>query len=140
MNTQTSTFRSQTNALEKRIRQFYQLLNEENFGKCFRHVDPVVRGESSSVTEYQYENSLRRFLAFCGYSRVVRVALQLHIGERNVLYANRDFAVGQTTWADEFGVEHVFQERWVRNGQRWYTRSTGLVTPAAHPPRDGRAF
>jgi hypothetical protein len=126
---ETSIIRSQTSALEKRIRQFYELLDEQNFGKCFRHIDPAVRGESFSVTEYQYENSLRQFLTCYGHIRVIGITLQLHIGEPSELYANRDFAVGQTTWADEFGVEHVFQERWVRDGQRWYTRSTGLVTP-----------
>jgi hypothetical protein len=112
------------------------MLNDKEFRKCFRIVDPVVRSESSAVTEYQYENSLRQFIACYGCVRVLDVTLQLHVGELSVLYENRDFAVGNTTWADESGAEHMFQERWVRNGQHWYTRSTGLVTPTARPQRD----
>jgi hypothetical protein len=140
MSTQTSTVRRQTDALEKRIREFYALVNNEIFGKCFRHIDPVIRDDVFAVREYQYENSLRELLACCGYIRVVGVTLELHIGEPSELYANRDFAVGQTAWADEFGVEHMFQERWVRNGQRWYTRSTGFVIPTTHSPQDGGDF
>jgi hypothetical protein len=137
---ETSTVRNQFSAVEKRIRRFYELLNKESFDQCFRHIDPLLRGESFSVTEYQYENSLRQFVACYGYIRVIAIALELHLGESSVLYANRDFAVGQTTWADTFGEEHLFQERWVRNGRRWYTRSTGLVTPTSSPPEGLREF
>ena len=121
--------KGQTVSLEKRIRQFYGLLNERKFAECYRMIDPVVRDKPSSVTLYQYENSLRAFLDHYRQIRVQAIQLDLHLGEPSKLYNDRDFAVGQTSWEDEFGEKHQFQERWVRDGRSWYTRSTGLVAP-----------
>jgi hypothetical protein len=127
----TSTTRNQTSAVERRARQFYQHLNAHEFGKCFAMIDPIIRGSSTSVTAYQYENALRQFVAFYHRIDLLSVTLEVHLDEPSNLFGNRDFAVGQTCWTDKNGDEHVFQERWVRDGQRWYTRSTGFVTPAA---------
>jgi hypothetical protein len=125
----SAKIKAQTASLEKRIRQFYALLNERKFAECYRMIDPVVRDKPSSVTLYQYENSLRAFLDHYHQIRILAIQLDLHLEEPSKLYNDRDFAVGQTTWEDESGEEHQFQERWVRYGRSWYTRSTGLVAP-----------
>src|SRR5260370_30155340 len=118
----TSTTRNPTSAVERRVRQFYQLLNAHEFGKCFAMIDPIIRSSSASVTAYQYENALRQFISYYTRIELLSVTLQVHLDEPSDLFGNRDFAVGQTCWADKSGEEHVFQERWVRDGQRWYTR------------------
>lgn len=121
---------SQASPAEQRIRQFYELLNRGRFSQCFKMIDLHIRRSSHSVTRHQYEQSLRAFLAYYGKVVVRKVEVELHLGEPNKLYDGRDFAVGQTTWEDETGEQHVSQERWVRQGRTWYTRSTGFVAPS----------
>src|SRR5205823_1123636 len=113
----------------KRIRHFYGLLNEGRFEECYRMIDPAVRDKPSSVTLYQYQTSLRAFLDHYRQVRIRGISLALHLDEPSKLYADRDFAVGQTIWEDEAGEEHRFQERWVRERRSWYTRSSGFVAP-----------
>ncbi len=122
--------KTQATALERRVHQFYALLNDRNFEKCYAMIDPVVREDPGSVTFLQYRQSLESFLNYYGVVDVRAVSLKLHLGEPSRLYGDRDFAIGQVAWADETGEEHVFQERWVRVGRSWYTRLTGLVTPS----------
>lgn len=128
MSTETEKRRA---SLERRIRRFYDLLNRGDFGRCHRIIDPRVRLKPSSVTLFQYENALRQFLEQFGRVQVVGIDVGLHLNEPSELYEGRDFAVGKTTWADRAGEQHVFSERWVREGRAWYTRSTGLLAPAA---------
>ena len=87
---------------------------------------------SSSVTLFQYENALREFLDQFGVVKVVEINLELHLNETSKLYDGRDFAIGKTCWADEAGNHHVFSERWVFEGRKWYTRSTGFLIPDAN--------
>src|SRR5690242_19905780 len=126
----TTQAKNRSAALKRRIQRFYSLLNEEKFVRCFGMIDPRVRINPASVTPYQYENSLRQFLDHYGRIRVMEVRVDLHLNEPSKLYEERDFAVGQTIWKDQFGQQHIFSERWVREGRSWYTRSTGLVSPA----------
>jgi hypothetical protein len=117
-------------SLKRRIRRFYNLLNQGDFRRCHQMIDPRVRLKPSSVTLFQYENALRQFLDRFGSVEVLEIHIDLHVNEPSILYEDRDFAVGQTAWEDEVGQRHDFSERWVCEGRTWYTRSTGFVTPA----------
>lgn len=125
----TTKAKNRPTAVKRRIQHFYRLLNEGAFARCFVMIDPRIRVDPASVTLYQYENSLRQFLTHFGRVEMVEIRVQLHLNESSKLYEGRDFAVGQTIWADRFGERHVFSERWVREGRSWYTRSTGFVAP-----------
>jgi hypothetical protein len=116
-------------SLKRRIRQFYNLLNERAFERCYLLIDPRIRDKPNSVTLLQYTNSLRDFLDYFGSVKVLEISLLLHLNEPSKLYEGRDFAMGKTTWQDEKGEQHAFSERWVWEGRAWYTRSTGFVTP-----------
>ena len=120
-------------SLKRRIRQFYELLNDGDLARCYKMIDPQVRAKPTSVTLFQYQNALDQFLARFGPIRIQRVRIDLHVNEPADLYEGRDFAVGETTWVDRTGGRRIFTERWVREGRAWYTRSTGLVTPAPNP-------
>jgi hypothetical protein len=118
-------------SLKRRIRQFYTLLNDREFARCHRIVDPQLRRRRDSVTLYQYEQSLRDFVMKLGPIEVLSIDVELHAHEPTRGYEGRDFAVGQTVWADCKGRQHAFQERWGRDGRTWCTRSTGFVVPEA---------
>ena len=50
-------------SLKRRIRQFYKLLNQQDFERCYQMIDPRVRIKPSSVTLFQYQNASRFSLA-----------------------------------------------------------------------------
>ncbi len=116
--------------LKRRIRQFYEMLNDHEFRRCHKMIDPRVLAKPSSVTLFQYENALSQFMGRFGSITILEISITLHINEPSKLYDQRDFAVGETTWADEAGERHVLSERWVKEGRAWYTRATGFATPA----------
>src|SRR5437868_12130103 len=87
-------------SLKRRIRQFYQLLNQRDFERCHQMIDPRVRLEPSSVTLFQYQNALGQFLDHFGSVEILELAIELHLNEPSQLYEGRDFAVGKTTWVD----------------------------------------
>jgi hypothetical protein len=124
MNMKTKTA---TASIERRIKQFYGFLNSGEVERCYQMIDPRVRAESTSVTLLQYANSLRVFRETTGRLELAEIHVQLHVGEPSRLYEGRDFAVGTTVYEDQHGQRHTFQERWVREGRIWYTRSTGFV-------------
>src|SRR5437762_2154397 len=81
--------------------------------------NPRVLAKPSSVTLFQYENALREFFDHFGSVKVLEISLDLHLNEASKLYEDRDFALGRTIWSDETGEQHVFSERWVREGRTW---------------------
>jgi hypothetical protein len=116
-------------SLRRRIRQFYKLLSERQFAHCHEMIDPRVRRKPTSVTLLQYTNAAADFVDRHGSFTVVELSVDLHLGEPSALYEGRDFAVGKTICEDSRGEQHVFSERWVRDGRTWYNRCTGFVTP-----------
>ena len=125
----TTKIVNKQSSLKRRIRQFYNLLNQGDFERCHQMIDPRVRHKPSSVTLFQYENALRQFLDTIGRVKILEVGVDLHLNEPSELSEGRNFAVGKTTWANQPGAQHVFLERWVWENRFWYTRSTGFVTP-----------
>ncbi len=122
-------------ALKKRIRQFYGLLNEGEFARCYAMIDPRLREQPQTITLLQYEQSSRRFVEQIGAVLVQKLEiLSLHLNEPSQLYEGRDFALGKTHWEDEAGNRHQFSERWVCDGSTWYTRSTGFLKPTLSIP------
>ena len=124
------TTENKQSSLKRRIRHFYDLLNQREFERCCQMIDPRVREKSSSVTLLQYENALAEFLGNFGSVEIVEITIDLHLAEPSKLYEGRDFALGKTAWTDEQGTTHFFSERWVFEGRSWFTRSTGFVVPA----------
>ena len=123
------TIDKRQSSLKRRIRQFYNLLNQGDFKRCYQMIDSLIRLNPASVTLFQYENALRQFLDNFGSVNILEINIRLHLNEPSQLYEGRDFAVGRTTWEDERGKPNVFSERWVLHNRVWYTRSTGFVVP-----------
>jgi hypothetical protein len=122
---------SKQSSLKRRIRQFYDLLNQREFKRCFQMIDPRIRRMPTAVTFYQYQNALSQFLASHGSITIQELDITLHLDEPSTLYEDRDFALGKMKWLNDTGESHVFLERWVREGRAWYTRSTGVVPPGS---------
>jgi hypothetical protein len=133
------TTKAKTNqaSLKRRIRQFYVLLNDRDFARCYQMIDPRLREQPNSVTRYQYAMALQEFLDAVGSVSLVVINVSLHENEPSVLYGGRDFAIGQTKWKDRAGEQHIFSERWVREGRLWYSRCAGLLIPTTESPGAG---
>src|SRR5688572_23706553 len=76
-------------ALERRIKQFYKLLNQRDFKRCYSLIDPQIRHRATSVTLDQYANSLGEFLDHFGSVKVLDISLDLHLDEPTALYDGR---------------------------------------------------
>jgi hypothetical protein len=106
-------------SIKRRIRQFYDPLNQHDFKRCFLMVDPRIRRTPISVTLFQYENSLAQFIDAHGSITIQEVEITLRLGEPSTLYEGRDFAMGKTACLNEAEEPQVFLERWVREGRAW---------------------
>jgi hypothetical protein len=116
--------------IKQRIRRFYGLFNAAKWSSCYRMVDPALR-EKLDFTSYS--KSLADFRRYYGAICIVKAAkLKVHTNVNGGGYGGRDFASGVLIWLDNSDQPHVFKERWIRDGDHWYTRMAGLVSPDLH--------
>src|SRR5688572_24165498 len=91
-------------ALVRRVQKFYELLNSEEFEKCFLMIDPALRDDPASITQLRYAASLKSFREWSGEITIREIRpLKININQPNRLYENRDFALAEVHWDDERG-------------------------------------
>ena len=120
-----NTLTHDPNSLNRRVRYFDAFLNAKQWKSCFLRLDPKLR--DGKVDYEAYAKSLSTFYATYGPISIESVNLQLYSNAKSKLYENRSFACGQIRWQDKKGRAHIFQERWVKVDDKWYTRKVGLV-------------
>ena len=113
--------------LATRIEDFYRLLNNKQWDKCFEFVDPSLR-DSRRVDLAAYSKSLSSFFLKYGPLAILSLErLHVYVNVPNK-HDDRDFAYGLVTLE---GREHQplkIRERWVKASDgRWYTRMVGMV-------------
>ena len=118
----------ETQQLQNRIAEFYELLKQREWEQCFTYIDPVLRDEGK-VTLDAYSRTMSSFFATHGPLGNVSVQdLKLHLGQQSKLYENRDFALGDVVVQDREQRPYRLKERWVKAADgHWYTRMVGLV-------------
>lgn len=112
-------------SLNRRIRNFYRDFNNKNWQACFDRLDPKLR--EGSVDHDAYVESLASFFDKYGPIEVESLELKLYLDVKNNKHDDRPFAYGVLQWQDKDGRSHVLRERWVKYGEKWYTRMVGLV-------------
>lgn len=113
--------------LRRRINDFYRRFNREDWRECFSRVDPRLR-QTGKVVESQYSSSLAAFRQSYGDVDIWHTRVNLYLDAKNNKHDERPFAYVYIFWQDAHKAFHVFRERWVLDGGRWYTRVVGLVT------------
>jgi len=113
-------------ALRRRVMRWYENFNDERWSACLALVDPKLL-ETGKVEEGLYVESLQRFRAHFGVIRPWHVRVSLHLAGSRPANDPRAFAYIYTVWQDQRHRFHMFQERWVRDDGKWYTRVAGLV-------------
>ena len=110
--------------LRRAIRGFYDCYRQEKWALCYNRIDPQLR-EAAKVDFDSYRESLQAFLREYGdvSNRMIEVS-EIHRSKHDP----RPFAYASIVWRDRSHEFHVFRERWVFDGRRWYTRVVGLVT------------
>ena len=110
--------------LRRAIRSFYDSYRREKWLPCFNRIDPQLR-EGSKVDFDGYQDSLQTFREAYGDVSILTIVLsEVHRSKHDP----RPFAFASIVWRDRSHEFHVFRERWVFDGKRWYTRVVGLVT------------
>jgi hypothetical protein len=104
----------------------YASFNQEQWAKCFSLVDPRLR-QNGRVIHDGYVATLRQFKAAYGEVKPWHIRINLHLKEPANKRDRRPFAYVYVVWQDKLNAFHMFRERWVKHGGRWFTRVAGLV-------------
>jgi hypothetical protein len=75
---------------------------------------------------------MRDFKAVYGRVHPWMIKLSLHLDGAPSQLDKRPFAFVYVIWQDQASRFHMFQERWVKEADRWYTRVAGLVVAAGN--------
>ena len=113
-------------ALRRRVRRMYDWFDEGRWEKCFSLVDPKLR-EQSRVQLPTYAAGMQAFKEAYGTVHPWMVRISLHLDESPARQDMRQFAYVYVIWQDDAKRFHMFQERWVKDSDRWFTRVAGLV-------------
>jgi hypothetical protein len=112
----------------------YDCLNRGLWEECFALTDPKLR-EQAKVQLPSYSAGLKVFKEVYGSIRPWHVRLNLHLDASSNKHDNRPFAYVYVVWQDEVHGFHMFRERWVKQGDHWFTRVVGLVPNGREPVR-----
>jgi hypothetical protein len=113
-------------ALRRRVMGWYRRLSSGRWSECYAFVDPRLAA-AGKVKQEPYEQSLRSFHTRYGTVRPWHVRISLHLTGSRPSSDPRPFAYVYAVWQDEKSDFHMFRERWVLDGNKWYTRVAGLV-------------
>jgi hypothetical protein len=119
-------------ALRRRVENFYRRFNRGAWEECYALVDPRLR-DADRVALSSYAESLRAFGEAYGSVRPWYVRISLHLDARSNKRDARPFAYVYVVWQDAANEFHMFRERWVKDGDEWFTRVAGLVVNRRDP-------
>jgi hypothetical protein len=117
---------SERQALRRRVKQMHTWFNQGHWEKCFSLIDPVLR-EKGRVELPIYAKQLQEFKKVYGMIHLWYVRISLFLDGSVNKRDPRPFAYVYVVWQDDAHRFHVFQERWVRDGDHWFTRVAGLI-------------
>ena len=116
-------------SLRRAIRGFYDNYRREKWTLCYDRIDRQLC-EAAKVDFDDYRESLQTFLREYGDVSILVIEVsEIHRSKHDP----RPFAFASIVWRDRSHEFHVFRERWVYDGKRWYTRVVGLVTHQQPP-------
>jgi hypothetical protein len=127
---------SERTSIRRRVKQFYRAFNQEKWSQCFALIDPKL-SENDKISVTSYIASLREFKEFYGAVRIWYMRTSMHIDIRGNKRDARPFAFVYIVWQDRDNEFHMFRERWVQDGGRWFTRVVGLVVDRAAGAKTG---
>jgi hypothetical protein len=104
----------------------YDWFERGQWEKCFFLIDPRLR-EQSRVELPVYSERMRAFKQVYGRIHPWLIRISLHPDASSSRRDTRSFAYVYVIWQDKMRGFHMFQERWVKDSNRWFTRVAGLV-------------
>lgn len=113
-------------SLRNRVRQFYRRFNNADWDGCFALIDPKLRREDKVHLD-TYSEQMQTFKGAYGQVKPWSTRINLHLEGAPKQRDKRPFAYVYVVWQDERHGFHMFRERWIRDGGKWYTRVVGLV-------------
>src|ERR1700733_13634227 len=124
--TKTSNEAAERAAVRRRLKRLYDSFNREDWAKCFALVDPKLTA-AGKIDRTNYGRSLQEFKQYYGSVQIRHLEISLHLDVRHNKQDDRPFAYVYVFWQDDQHAFHLFQERWVKQDNAWYTRVVGLV-------------
>ena len=125
-------FRHDVLTLAARIKFFYGFFNRRDWARCYEYVDPKLRAKRESGLR-NYSQTMRDFFGAHGPVEEVKILkINIHSG-KSARDDRRDFAYVVISWKDKSNQFHHFRERWIKDGEKWFTRVIGLVPSRSVP-------
>ena len=121
-------------ALRARVRGMIRDLNAGRWEDCWETIDPKLRAKGTPEVK-SYAGQLEAFRDAYGRINPWHTRISLHLDAPANKRDPRPFAYVYIVWKDAANEFHLFRERWVKDGGKWYTRVTGLVPASASETR-----
>lgn len=119
-------------SLAARINFFYRFFNLQEWARCYEYVDPKLRAKRESGLS-DYSRIMREFFMAHGPVEQVKILkISIHSGI-TAKDDQRDFAWVVISWKDKANEFHRFKERWIKDGEKWFTRVIGLMPNRTEP-------
>jgi hypothetical protein len=104
----------------------YAWFNRALWEKCFSLLDPKLV-QQANVQLSSYADRMVAFQQAYGSIQPWHTRISLHLEASSTRRDPRPFAYVYVVWQDDRHEFHMFRERWVKDGGRWFTRVVGLV-------------
>jgi hypothetical protein len=118
--------RNDRERLRHRVRRNITHINEQQFDECYNLLDPKLLS-SQTAGSNDFLVSLKTFIEVYGRINVWHTKLYGTWDSRKMNGDKRPFAYAYVVWFDAQRRFHLFRQRWVRDGDLWYSRVIGLV-------------
>jgi hypothetical protein len=118
--------RSDRAALRRRVLKMIRDLNAGRWDECFETIDPRLRAKGAPDAR-RHADQLGTFRETYGRITPWHIRISLHPDAAKSKTDTRPFAYVYVVWKDAANEFHLFRERWVKDGGKWYTRVVGLV-------------
>jgi hypothetical protein len=113
-------------ALRRRVGAMIRGFNSGDWQRCYETIDPTLRAKGSPEAG-RYARLMQAFREAYGEITPWHTRINLHLDASTNKHDPRPFAYVYIVWKDAASEFHLFRERWVKDGGRWYTRVVGLV-------------
>jgi hypothetical protein len=121
-----STPATERAALLRQVKGMIRDFNAERWERCFARIDPRLR-EKGSPEPSAHARQLKAFREAYGEIAPWHTRASLYAAVKTNKTDDRPFAFVYIVWQDAAKQFHIFRERWVKDGDRWFTRVVGLV-------------
>lgn len=106
-------------AIRKRVATYFDMFNRTDWSGCRSLIDPTI-----GVDPIIFRQNMVRFRDHCRSMYLISMRISLCDSAK---FEQRPLAYVHVVWEDPDGKEWKEQQLWVKNCDKWFSRSTGRI-------------